>query len=120
MSSLQPVESMGNKVEKKDERSAQISFKLSADDKVAFDVAVAKSGEDLTSVLRHFVREYATRHGAGLDVGIAERKRAERNAYILESLREFSVINRNNTVLLEWMDRGLGLKPGTLYSLLEY
>lgn len=107
-------------MERKDERSAQISFKLSLEDKTAFDVAVAKSNEDLTSVLRHFVREYAARHGAGLDVGIVERRRAERDAHILISLREYAATNRNNKSLLEWMDRGLGLKPGTLYSLLEY
>lgn len=107
-------------MERKDERSAQISFRLSLKDKTDLDVAVAKSNEDLTSVLRHFVREYAARHGVGLDVGIAERKRAGRDAYILGALREFAATNRTNTTLLEWMDRGLGLKPGTLYSLLEY
>lgn len=119
MSSLQPVESMGNKPTKKDERSAQISFKLAAEDKIAFDVAVAKTGEDLTGVLRYLVSDYLARHGTARD-DIAARKRAALYSYVLDTLREYAANNRNNTDLLEWMDKGLGLKPGTLRALLDY
>lgn len=96
-----------------------ITIDLTNEEHMAFKARANSVGLDMTKVMRQMIERYLNMDRREVEEGVARARLGERDTAILSALREFSATHRDNTVFLEGMDRVLGLKPGTLYSMGE-
>lgn len=78
-----------------------------------------ENGLNMTKVLRGAILDYISEDGGVVASHAVSVRRTELDAYILERLRTFAANKRHDRDFLDWIGKGIGLRPGTLASLLE-
>jgi antitoxin component of RelBE/YafQ-DinJ toxin-antitoxin module len=84
-----------------------------------FKARVELAGLDMSKVVRRWVADYLKKDSDAIALDARALRRAELHAYIIGRLREVAASRRNDSTYVELLERGLGLKPGTLYALLQ-